>query len=226
MQEPGQSETTPGGLRRTNNGSKHTLEMGAVVAGFLEGGGNGYTFAMGLTIHYQGQLRSEDHFDSFMQLVQAFANGCGWPVHEIPQARRELVRMLQPEDPDAAEVEEVYDGPTRGVYLLPHPECEPLNLEFDHDLFMQDWCKTQFAGAAIHAKIVQLFRKGEEMFEMLDVQDEAGLWEAGDTAESRLELDAVFRRTRGEIEEAAAESPGCSVGVLTPSGRILDILAA
>jgi hypothetical protein len=176
---------------------------------------------MGLTIHYQGQIASEEAYVSFIEEVTAYAETLGWPLHPIAEVQRELTRMLQPEDPEADEYEDVYVGSTRGVYLFPHPECEPLNFEFDADLFMQDWCKTQFAGPAVHAAILDLFRKTENMFEMLDIQDEAEGWENPTPAH----LKKAFATAKAAIEEAAAEMPGASVGVLTPSGRILDILA-
>jgi len=175
---------------------------------------------MGLTIHYQGQLESEQAYVSFIVEITAFAEARGWPLHTIAERERELTRMLQPEDPEAAEYEDVYVGPTRGVYLLPHPECEPLSFEFDTDLFMQDYCKTQFAGPAVHRAILDLFRQTEPLFEMLDIQDEAEGWENPDPAH----LERMFVETRQAIEESAAEMPGASVAVLTPSGRILDIL--
>jgi len=175
---------------------------------------------MGLTIHYQGQIESEQAYVSFIAEVTAFAVAHGWPVHTIAEEKRKLTRMLQPEDPEADEYEDTYVGPTRGVYLLPHPECEPLNFEFDRDLFMQDWCKTQFAGSAIHRTILALFRQTEPLFEMLDIQDEAGGWEDPDPAH----LERVFAEAKQAIAEAAEEMPGSSVGVLTPSGRILDSL--
>ena len=181
---------------------------------------------MGLTIHFQGQLRSDAAFAEFEAAVGAFAARHGWALHTVADARRELVRTLQPEDPDADEVEEVYTGPVRGVILLPDALCEPLAFEFDRDLFMQDWCKTQFAGAEVHAAILRLFRAVEPLFEMLDVMDEAGFWELGETPETQAELGRTFAETRAAIEEAAAESPGASVAVVTPSGRILDVLAA
>jgi hypothetical protein len=175
---------------------------------------------MGLTIHYQGQLQSEVGYEAFVTAAQEFAAAQGWPAHSIDEANKQLTRTLQPEDPEADEYEEVYAGPTRGIYLLPHPECEPLNFEFDEHLFMQDWCKTQFAGAALHAQIIRLFRETESLFEMLDVQDEAEFWDSGDIAA----LEHTFAYTRREIERTAAEMPGSSTAVLTPSGRILDVL--
>jgi hypothetical protein len=86
---------------------------------------------------------------------------------------------------------------------------------------MQDTCKTQFAGAATHAAILELFRQTEPLFEMLDIQDEAEAWDDPDPAR----LARTFAETRRQIEEAAADTPGASIAVLTPSGRILDILA-
>jgi len=175
---------------------------------------------MGLTIHYQGQLASDEAYVSFIAEVTAFAEARKWPVHAVAEAEREMTRYLQPEDPEADEYEDVYVGPVKGVYLLPHPECEPLSFEFDTDLFMQDFCKTQFAGPAVHAAILDLFRKTENLFEMLDIQDEADGWENPDPGH----LEEQFAAATAAIQEAAEEMPGSSVGVLTPSGRILDIL--
>lgn len=177
---------------------------------------------MGLTIYYQGQLASESAYEGFVAAATAFAAARNWPAHPIAESSRQLTRTLQPEDPDEPEFEEVYTGATRGLYLLPHPECEPITFEFDRDLFMQDSTKTQFAGAAIHAAIVDLFRQAEPFFEMLDIQDEADFWETNDTEA----LARTFAQSRAAIDEAAAESPGSAIAVLTPSGRILDVLAA
>lgn len=176
---------------------------------------------MGLTIHYQGQLESEQAYATFIDQVTAYAVAHAWPVHPIAEPHRELTRILQPEDPEADEYEDLYAGPTRGLYLLPDPQCEPLTFEFDTHLFMQDYCKTQFAGPTIHAAILDLFRETEPLFEMLDIQDEANAWENPDP----FHLQRIFVETRQAIQESAAETPGASVAVLTPSGRILDILA-
>lgn len=181
---------------------------------------------MGLTLHFQGQLQSESAYADFLAAAQAFAAAHTWPAHPIAEPHRELLRTLQPEDPAADEVEELYVGPIRGLILLPHPLCEPLAFEFDTDLFMQDSCKTQFAGPAIHAAILQLFRATEPLFDMLDVQDEADFWEAGESPETLATLARTFAAAQSAIEEAAAEDPGASIAVVTPSGRILDILAA
>ncbi len=181
---------------------------------------------MGLTLHFQGQLRSESAYADFLAAAHAFAAAHAWPVHPVADPHRELLRTLQPEDPQAAEVEELYTGPVRGLLLLPHPLCEPLAFEFDTDLFMQDQCKTQFAGPEVHAAVCRLFRATEPLFDLLDVQDEAEFWEAGESPETLAALAHTFATARAAIEEAAAEDPGAAIAVVTPSGRILDILAA
>ncbi len=73
----------------------------------------------------------------------------------------------------------------------------------------------------MHTAILKLFRQTEPLFEMLDIQDEAEAWENPDPAH----LERMFAETRQAIEESASETPGASVAVLTPSGRILDILS-
>lgn len=47
----------------------------------------------------------------------------------------------------------------QGVEVLPHPDCDPVRLEFDEDLHIQEFTKTRFAGAATHVEVIELLRR-------------------------------------------------------------------
>ena len=78
-----------------------------------------------------------------------------------------------------------YTGPTRGIVLYPHENSEPLRLEFDRDLIVQEFIKTQFAPAEIHVKIVGFLKKIAPHFEALTVEDEGEYWDTGGGGRTR-----------------------------------------
>ncbi|MBK6840046.1 MAG: hypothetical protein IPG90_18650 [Bacteroidetes bacterium] len=43
-----------------------------------------------------------------------------------------------------------YEGPTKGVKIQPDQNSDPLWIEFDKDNYIQEYCKTQFAGIDVH----------------------------------------------------------------------------
>ncbi len=58
----------------------------------------------------------------------------------------------------------------------------PLNLEFDRDLCIREWVKTQFAGAWTYLELIALLRVLQQFFEDFKVEDEGGYWETGNEA--------------------------------------------
>jgi len=68
-------------------------------------------------------------------------------------------------------------GRVRGIVLYPHENSEPLRLEFDRDLIVQEFIKTQFAPAEIHVKIVGFPKEITPHFEALAVEDEGEYWD-------------------------------------------------
>jgi hypothetical protein len=66
---------------------------------------------------------------------------------EINEANVKLSRV------DENERDYDYLAPVSGLKLIPGNDCEPIKLEFDSDLYVQEWTKTQFAGAEIHLTV-------------------------------------------------------------------------
>jgi hypothetical protein len=169
---------------------------------------------MGVTIHFEGSLRSAEALDRLLATARQFARANGWPVEEIDSPEVTLQRVRGEEDWD-------YVGPVRGVALLPGPDCDPVRLELDRDLYIQEYTKTQFAGAETHEKVVELLRSIEPFFLDLSVQDEGELWETGD----REALEAHLAACDRALEDFLASNPPARRKVRLEDGRILDFLA-
>src|SRR5438105_14968071 len=94
---------------------------------------------MGVTIHYEGKLKSATAAADLLSRVRTFARERGWPIDEVEANERSLRRMVN-EDPTD------YVGHVVGLVVHPHEDAEPLAFLVPTDFFIQDYCKTQFAG--------------------------------------------------------------------------------
>lgn len=167
---------------------------------------------MGVTIHFEGRLASDAAFDGLVGSVEAFARDRGWQHSRFDIPSATLARVANEQDVD-------YVGPTRGVVVMPHASAEPLRFEFDRTLYVQEYCKTQFAGPDTHKLIVSLLEQIAPLFISFAVFDEGEFWETHDDGI----LIAHIAKVDALIEQHLTENP-CSVGpVRLPSGRIVDI---
>jgi len=169
---------------------------------------------MGLTIHFKGQLSSSAAYEKLLAAARSFAQEQDCSIKAIEEESKLLSRVTDDEK------HWDYTGPVKGVRLDLHPDSEPLFLEFDADLYIQDYVKTQFAGADNHALIVDFLRRVEPLFMHLGVFDEAEFWETNDLQLLRENL----AQCQLAIEEYAAQHPGCQYKVHTPDGRIIDLI--
>jgi hypothetical protein len=168
---------------------------------------------MGLTIHYEGYIKNASVYDELILICRAFADSEDWPTQMINESYRSMERVIDEEGVP-------YEGPTQGIRLYPHPDCEPLTLEFGSDLFCQDWTKTQFAGPGIHRKVVTLLTNLKDLFVDLKVSDESNYW----TNRDDLALEERFLRSDRAIDEVFREYPEGQYKVKTPDGRFIDII--
>ena len=168
---------------------------------------------MGVTIHFEGELRDEDAYRRVVALAQQFAQAHGWSLEPIAESRVVLKRVRDEQDWD-------YEGPTRGMSLQPHENCDPLRLEFDQSLYIQEYCKTQFAPPEVHIQVVELLRRIEPEFASFSVEDEGEYWSGGDRAELGMHLDACFRA----LDEHLESDPNLTGPVRGPRGRIFDLV--
>jgi hypothetical protein len=169
---------------------------------------------MGVTIHFEGRLRSSESLDQLVKAARRAAEDLGWPSKTIEEERAHLARVLDEQDWD-------YVGPTSGIEFLPHEDSEPLRLEFDSDLYIQEFIKTQFAGPDIHVKVVGMIRQLESYFETLSVDDEGEYWDSND----RTLLEQHLRTCDEQLARLLRDTPGARGPVRLPSGRLADFVS-
>src|SRR5215813_1446901 len=141
---------------------------------------------MGVTIHFEGGLKSQEALEELLAVARQFAQTNRWDTEVIDSPEVTLQRVRDEENWD-------YAGPVRGIALLPGTDCDPIRLEFDRDLYLQEFTKTQFAGADTHVKVVGLLKAIERFFSQLNVEDEGEYWETGDREALTAHLTACDR---------------------------------
>src|SRR5262249_10737088 len=114
-----------------------------------------------------------------------------------------------------------YCGPIDGIVLFPHPDAEPLHLEFDRTLYVQDFIKTQFAPLDVHVRVVELLHSLEPDFEELAVVDEGEFWDSADVQTLRRHVDTINR----VLKDLLAKNPKTRYPVRLSSGRIADFVS-
>ena len=124
---------------------------------------------MGVTIHFEGSLKDETSYQKLVEVVRAFADQHGWSYEENSNYDAVLERFDQ-------EGADVYEGPAKGIVVMPHEDAEPLRFEFDSDLFVQERIKTQFSNVETHILVVTLLKLVRPLFSHLEVSDEGIGW--------------------------------------------------
>ena len=168
---------------------------------------------MGVTIHFEGILKSENSFDKVIEIAKNFAviNTMEYDLFE--ESNKSLQRVKDEKDWD-------YYGLTRGIKIQPDENCEPLWLEFDKDNYVQEYCKTQFVEKEIHIKIIDLLRKIEPYFENLEITDEGEYWETGNSSLLQQHIDNCFAL----IEKVKKEDSSLSGPYRVEGNRIIDLM--
>ena len=120
---------------------------------------------MGVTIHFEGRLKTVNDLDKVINLGLEFAKRKSSDVIKLDSTDKLLRRVKDDKDWD-------YQGEVKGIQFQPHENSDPLVLEFDKDFYIQEYCKTQFAGISTHIEVVQFLREIEPHFENLVIVDE------------------------------------------------------
>ncbi len=169
---------------------------------------------MGVTIHFEGQVRDEAAYAAVIALAEEFASTHGWEAHRFTAQEASLLRVRDEQNWD-------YVGPTKGVELRPHANSEPVRLEFDENLYIQEYTKTQFAPLHVHVNVVELLSILAPQFQELQIYDEGEFYETGD----ELQLRKLIDRCNTVLEETLAKDQTLQGPVRLPSGRIADIVS-
>jgi hypothetical protein len=169
---------------------------------------------MGVTIHFEGKLKSEDEYEKVVDTAKFFAVTNNLDYKVFAEIDKVLQRVKDEEDWD-------YKGPTKGIAIQPDENSDPLNLEFDQDLYVQEFCKTQFSDISVHIIIVDFLRQIEPHFETFKVDDEGEYWDTSDFSILQEHLDKCFKA----IEEAKKENTALQGPFRLDDGRIVDLMS-
>ncbi len=168
---------------------------------------------MGVTIHFEGYLRDQGSLKIVLKKARDVGNTFGWQAVDINESSVEMTRIIDEEEIS-------YIGPAEGVQFQPHPDCDLLRLVFGGDMFLQEFVKTQFAGAETHMRVTELLREIEPYFIDLRVDDEGEFWETLDHAL----LTEHIENTNAALAAYVADNPGVKTKVRLPSGHIVDAM--
>jgi hypothetical protein len=168
---------------------------------------------MGVTIHFEGRLTGKTAYEELIGVVSSLAELEGWRTETIDSAEVTLLRVRDEQDWN-------YTGPVKGVALHLHEDCDPVRLEFDKDLYVQEFTKTQFAGAEYHLKVIDLLKAIQPFFCELNVSGEGEYWDTNDRSILQYHLDTI----RNIIEAELKENPFARMRVKTPDGKIIDLM--
>jgi hypothetical protein len=169
---------------------------------------------MGITIHFEGQLNDEASYEAVLALTKRFCEEHSWPHEPISESNVTLNRVRDEKNWD-------YEGPTKGIAVLPHENSEPFRLEFDRDLYIQDYTKTQFAPIKVHIEIVELLRKLQPYFKHLDVIDEGEFFDTEDQDILANHLQRCFEM----LDEYLIQDEKYYGPVRLGSKRIVDVMS-
>ena len=169
---------------------------------------------MGVTIHYEGKLRDTAAYTAVISAAEKYAVARGWPAQQFSTSEASLSRVKDEQDWD-------YVGPTKGIELQPHDNCEPVRLEFDENLYIQEYTKTQFAPLQVHIDVVGLLSALAPHFSELSIYDEGEFYESGDELQLRRHID----HCNFALEDHLAQDKTLTGPVRLPSGRILDLVS-
>lgn len=169
---------------------------------------------MGITIHIEGKLLSDASYERVISQAELFAKGNSWSYKMISPEIRTLQRVKDDKDWD-------YTGGTKGIEIQPHPSADPLNFEFDENLYIQEYCKTQFAPTDIHILVVEFIREIQKEFETLEIVDEGEYWDTND-------LDVLVghvTKCNEFFEKMLNDKPNAQGPVRLANGRIVDYMS-
>jgi len=168
---------------------------------------------MGVTVHFEGRLKSDQAFSSLLLHIEEIGRAETLLTERFENPQAKLGRGSE-------ELPWDYLGPTKGILLYLHEDCEPLRLEFDRELYFQEWVKTQFAGVDTHIRLIQILRDIERFFQTFAVNDEGEYWES----RNQSALEGHIRTCNEAIAEIAAQSPCAQVKIRESNGRITDLI--
>ncbi|OYU78851.1 MAG: hypothetical protein CFE23_16675 [Flavobacterium sp. BFFFF1] len=168
---------------------------------------------MGVTIHFDGKLKTETDYRIVLKSAQNFAQENEMEYNFFTEANKLLLRVRDEEEWD-------YQGMTRGIRIQPHENSDPFNLEFDQDNYIQEYCKTQFANVETHIKLIDFLKSIRLHFDQLNVFDEGEYWDTQNVETLENNIKTCFH----QIEMAKQNDETLDGPFRIGDGRIADLM--
>jgi hypothetical protein len=156
----------------------------------------------GVTIEFEGRLHNEAAHQELTHVAWSNAIAEGRPIEPI--ASGEVTRLRVRDENDWN-----YTGPVKGIVISLHEDCDPVRLEFDRGLYVQEFIKAQFAGVEMHIKVLKLLNAVEPFFHNLKAEGEGEWRETRDAAN----LAEPFARAQEVIDAELRKNPSTQVKV-------------
>jgi hypothetical protein len=113
---------------------------------------------MGVTIHFEGKLKSEDDFAALLNRVREVAKAQTWLTEVFESREVTLLRVREDETPWD------YKGPQEESSSISMRTATRCVWNLIRDLYIQEYVKTQFAGVRTHIQLVALLRSLQDFF--------------------------------------------------------------
>jgi hypothetical protein len=150
----------------------------------------------GVTIHYTGTAESSVAVGKVLAAARKYAANQKWKLEDASALRGTLRRM-------DGEKEKNVETKIRGIRITVAPMCEPLFLQFGDDLVVNDFVKTQYAGAEAHIAVIGLFELIRSDMQSLTITDEGEYWgshKRGTLLKNVEAVDLMIATSRNEIQ--------------------------
>jgi len=150
---------------------------------------------MGVTIHYVGKAKDSKSAGAALQQLETIARAKRW-FFQRSSTKKKAARVLI------------------------HPKCDPIHIEFNSKLRIDDFVKTQFAPLGVHLIVLKVLEDLRPHFSSLTIEDEGGYLENRSRADLKKNRDAFSKALKKHLKE----HPNAQGPVMLPSGRWVDVI--
>jgi hypothetical protein len=128
----------------------------------------------GVSISYEGTLKSSESFNELVNFLVEFANRNEFGIKVYRDTQCHLNRWN-----NFGEIIDRYEGESKGIMIFLSNNYEsdfPLNFEFDDRLYLSESIETQHLTLDNHIFITEILYKVSQFFETFSVEDSGGYW--------------------------------------------------
>ena len=167
----------------------------------------------------------KDHIEFFPKMVSVRCNGY-YSIWDTKYAEALRAAFRDGNEPTFS-----IDTRTKGIRLIPHEDCEPLDFVFDLSTlelahytrlpntsraiygYNTFWCKTQFAGFRTHLEVCATIKLAEQCIDFTEINDEANFYHTHDLALAKKNFDVMEKMIKvfGEALKEMGRAEGLTV---------------